>query len=267
MVVRPGSEVHRATLARRDLAGFYFPRDVAPARALRRTQHTRIGRHGGGSVLRQRYGRVRAPAARGFRSEPARNAVRRKPYSIRFRLRPTARPHLTTSPRPVHHSCQGVRGHGGRHRHGPRPRRRCRLEGTPRDPRNSNPDAHSRARGTPRASPRLKRKNIRTDRRVLCHKTFEPEADPTPAPPPAELALADQARRGSVLRQGQVNGFWRARRATTRRHALGECNADGACVVYHVLYSYYYARAPLDDPREDFPEAIPIRFVATARPR
>ena len=180
----------------------------------------------------------------------------------------TARPHLTTSPRPVPtRSCQGVRGHGGRHRHGPRPRRRCRLEGTPRDPRNSNPDAHSRARGTPRASPRLRRKNIRTDRRVLCHKTFEPEADPTPAPPPAELALADQARGGSVLRQGQVNGFWRARRATTRRRALGECNADGACVVYHVLYSYYYARAPLDDPREDFPEAIPIRFVATARPR
>ena len=32
--------------------GFYFRAIVAPARALRRTQHTRIGRHGGGSVLR-----------------------------------------------------------------------------------------------------------------------------------------------------------------------------------------------------------------------
>ena len=159
-----------------------------------------------------------------------------EPLLVSFSFSCTARPHLTTSPRPVPtRSCQGVRGHGGRHRHGPRPRRRCRLEGTPRDPRNSNPDAHSRARGTPRASPRLRRKNIRTDRRVLCHKTFEPEADPTPAPPPAELALADQARCGSVLRQGQVNGFWRARRATTRRHALGECNADRASTVVSLI--------------------------------
>ena len=218
-----GSEVHRATLARRDLAGFYFPRDVAPARALRRTQHTRIGRHGGGSVLRQRYGRVRAPAARGFRSEPARNAVRRKPYSIRFRLRPTARPHLTTSPRPVHHSCQGVRGHGGRYRLGPRPRRRCRLEGTPRDLRNPSPDAQLLARGTPQPHP-LRRKNIRnTPEERVSPLTFEPSSSRLtrlPAPPPAELALADQARGGGVLRQGQVSGLEGAFCALRKRQSV-----------------------------------------------
>ena len=136
----------------------------------------------------------------------------------------TARPHLTTSPRPVPtRSCQGVRGHGGRYRLGPRPRRRGRLEGTPRDLRNPSPDAQSLARGTPQPHP-LRRKNIRnTPEERVSPLTFEPSSSRLtrlPAPPPAELALADQARGGGVLRQGQVSGLEGAFCAVRKRQSV-----------------------------------------------
>ena len=134
-----------------------------------------------------------------------------------------ARPHLTTSPHPSTRSCQGVRGHGGRYRLGPRPRRRCRLEGTPRDLRNPSPDAQSLARGTPQPHP-LRRKNIRnTETSRVSPLTFEPSSSRLtrlPAPPPAELALADQARCGGVLRQGQVSGLEGAFCALRKRQSV-----------------------------------------------
>ena len=74
-------------------------------------------------------------------------------------------------------SCQGVRGHGGCHRHGPRPCRRCRLEGTPQI-REIRTLMRNRWPAAPRTPlPRRRRKKYPHRRNV---STFEPEADPTP---------------------------------------------------------------------------------------
>lgn len=215
-------EVHRATLARRDLAGFYFPRDVAPARALRRTQHTRIGRHGGGSVLRQRYGRVRAPAARGFRSEPARNAVRRKPYSIRLSSshRATASDHF---PPPVHAQlprCTWPRRPLSAWASASSPVPSGRYASRPAEPEPRRATAGPRH---PAAPPPETEKYPQHGEERVSPLTFEPSSSRLtrlPAPPPAELALADQARRGGVLRQGQVSGLEGAFCALRKRQSV-----------------------------------------------
>ena len=77
--------------------------------------------------------------------------------------------------------------------------------------------------GTPQPHP-LRRKNIRnTPEERVSPLTFEPSSSRLtrlPAPPPAELALADQARGGGVLRQGQVSGLEGAFCALRKRQSV-----------------------------------------------
>ena len=110
---------------------FVFPRlDCPPHLSLRRTQNLCIDTmaavqyFGNGTYANPKSRRFR------FQSEPNVQGVYRKPYAeLVFEL---IERDPSTDQSPSSNSREGVRGHGGCYRHGPRPRRRGCLEGKKR---------------------------------------------------------------------------------------------------------------------------------------